>query len=63
MQAMAMECLVQDKGSGKGQGSGFQLPDIIQKQKSLGQQMQDGMSEGNEKKNTGKANKEMKAIR
>ena len=49
MQAMAMGMPGAGQGSGQGQGSGFQLPDIIQKQKSLGQQMQDGMSEGNEK--------------
>jgi hypothetical protein len=31
------------KGQGEGQGQGFQLPDIIKKQKSLGEKMKEGM--------------------
>jgi hypothetical protein len=31
---------------GQGQGEGFQLPDIIEKQKSLGKKMEEGMGEG-----------------
>jgi hypothetical protein len=32
-------------GKGEGQGEGFQLPDIIEKQKSLGEKMEEGMEE------------------
>lgn len=34
-------------GKGKKGGSGMQLPDIIEKQKGLGEKMQDGMKDGN----------------
>ncbi len=34
------------KGQGQGQGEGFQLPDIIEKQKSLGEKMGEGMGKG-----------------
>lgn len=39
------------KGQGQGQGKGFQLPDIIEQQKSLGEQMKDGI--GKKKKGQG----------
>lgn len=35
----------QGQGQGQGQGRGFQLPDIIQQQESLGQQMQEGLQQ------------------
>ena len=34
------------KGKGQGQGDGFQLPDIIKKQESLGEQMKEGIGKG-----------------
>ncbi|MEZ4818061.1 MAG: DUF4175 family protein [Flavobacteriaceae bacterium] len=48
MQNMAMNMPGQGKGQGQGQGQGegFQLPDIIQKQKSLGEQMGKQMGKG-----------------
>lgn len=50
MQQMAMSMpgqgQGQGKGQGEGQGKGFQLPDIIQKQKSLSDQMGEGMNKG-----------------
>lgn len=36
----------QGKGKGQGDGPGFQLPDIIKKQQSLGEQMGEGMGKG-----------------
>ncbi len=47
-QMMNMPGMGQGEGEGKGQGQGkgFQLPDIIQQQESLSQQMQQGMSKG-----------------
>ena len=45
MQSMSMN--MPGSGQGKGKGRGFQLPDIIQKQQSLGEQMQEGMQPGN----------------
>jgi chemotaxis protein histidine kinase CheA len=46
--AMSMSGSGQGKGKGQGQGAGFQLPDIIKKQKSLAGQMQEGMGQGKE---------------
>lgn len=50
MQNMAMNMPGQGQGKGQGQGQGqgegFQLPDIIQKQKSLGEQMGEQMGKG-----------------
>ena len=51
--SMQQQQMGQGSGSGKqgmpkpgqGQGEGFQLPDIIEKQKSLGEKMQEGMGE------------------
>jgi len=45
MQNMSMNSPGQGQGNGSS-GQGFQLPDIIQKQQSLSQQMQNGMQEG-----------------
>ncbi|MEZ4857357.1 MAG: DUF4175 family protein [Flavobacteriaceae bacterium] len=50
MQSMAMNMPGQGQGQGKGQGEGFQLPDIIQKQKSLGEQMGEQMGKGDQGK-------------
>lgn len=44
-----MQMQMQGMGSGKpkpGKGEGMQLPDIIQKQQSLGEKMKDGMKDG-----------------
>ena len=49
LQSMQMQMQMQMSGSGQGkqgQGKGFQLPDIIQQQESLNQQMQEGMQGG-----------------
>ena len=54
--SMQQQQMGQGSGSGKqgmpkpgqGQGEGFQLPDIIEKQKSLGEKMQEGMGEKGE---------------
>lgn len=52
MQSQMMMAPGKGKGNGKGQsfgegeGPGFQLPDIIQKQKSLSEGMQEGMGKG-----------------
>ena len=54
---MQMQMQMQGSGSGKGKGmpspgegdgGGFQLPDIIQKQESLGEKMKEGMEKGKE---------------
>ena len=39
---------------GQGQGEGFQLPDIIEKQKSLAEKMQEGMGEKGKEGKEGK---------
>lgn len=50
MQSMSMSMSGAGSGKGKGQGGqGFQLPDIIEKQKSLSGQMGDGMQQGKQK--------------
>ena len=41
-------------GKGQGQGEGFQLPDIIEKQKSLGEKMEEGMGEKGKGEGEGK---------
>jgi hypothetical protein len=41
-------------GSGKGKGKSVSLPDIIQKQKGLGEKMKDGMKKGQKKGKEGK---------
>ncbi|WP_034260079.1 DUF4175 family protein [Altibacter lentus] len=43
----------QGEGEGEGQGRGFQLPDIIQKQESLGDKMKEGMQKGKDGKGQG----------
>ncbi|WP_271855316.1 DUF4175 family protein [Patiriisocius marinus] len=40
-------------GQGSGSGQGFQLPDIIEKQKSLGEKMEEGMGKGEGNKGEG----------
>lgn len=64
MQSMSMSMSGQGKGKGQGkgqgQGEGFQLPDIIQKQKSLGEQMGKEMGKG-DKGEDGEEGKEGKS--
>lgn len=45
---------------GSGSGEGFQLPDIIQKQESLGEKMKEGMDKGSEGKGQGEGQGEGK---
>jgi hypothetical protein len=42
---------MQNPSMGSGKGKGMQLPDIIQKQKGLGEKMREGMKKGKEKGN------------
>ena len=42
---------MQNPSMGSGKGKGMQLPDIIQKQKGLGEKMKEGMKKGKEKGN------------
>ena len=58
MQNMAMN--MSGQGKGQGQGEGFQLPDIIQKQKSLGDKMGNEMGKG-DKGNEGEEGKDGKS--
>ena len=55
-----MQLSLSGMSSGKpkpGQGQGMQLPDIIKKQQSLGEQMQQGMKENGQKGKSGKTQK------
>ncbi|GER58654.1 ATPase [Patiriisocius marinus] len=47
-------------GQGSGSGQGFQLPDIIEKQKSLGEKMEEGMGKGEGNKGEGEGEGEGK---
>ncbi len=46
------------QGQGEGQGKGFQLPDIIEKQESLGEKMKEGMQKGKEGQGEGEGSGE-----
>lgn len=48
----------QGQGQGEGQGEGFQLPDIIEKQKSLGNQMKEGAGKEGSSGKEGEGDKE-----
>ncbi|MDT0555587.1 DUF4175 family protein [Patiriisocius hiemis] len=50
LNSMQNQMMMMGSGKGKGKGQGFQLPDIIEKQESLSEKMEEGSKKGKGKK-------------